>query len=100
MGFKDNWKKLIAWWASNALANQKKLSAGISWFLVIIISSLAIPLIALVQGPPVIPNWTAFYVVLITASIALLVMVIESVFGKGKSPDEITLITSTEPIPT
>jgi len=100
MGFKDNWKKLVAWWASNALANQKKLSQGISWYLVIIISSLAIPLIALVQGAgDMLPIWSAFYVVLITASVALIVMIIESVFGKGKSPDEIALIT-TEPIPT
>lgn len=87
MGFKDNWKKLVAWWANNALVNQKKLSAGISWFLVIIISSLAIPLIATVQGESA--NWGAFFVVLITATVALLVMIIESVFGKGKPPEAV-----------
>ena len=92
MGFKDYWKKLIAWWANNALANQKKLSAGISWFLVIIISSLAIPLIAMVQGD--IPNWAAFLVILITASVALLVMIIESIFGKGKAPEDISIETT------
>lgn len=86
--FKENWKKLVAWWAANALANQKKLSAGISWFLVVVISSLAIPLIAMVQGD--IPNWAAFLVVLITASVALLVMIIESIFGKPKPPEEIS----------
>ena len=98
MGFKSNWKKLIAWWANNALANQKKLSAGISWFLVIIISSLAVPLISTVLGEPA--SWGAFYVVLITSCVALIVMVIESVFGKGQAPEEIALVTSTEPIPT
>lgn len=97
MGFKDNWKKLIAWWANNALVNQKKLSAGISWFLVIIISSLAIPLIAMVQGD--VPNWPAFLVVLITASVALLVMIIESVFGKGKPPVEVASPEAVATIP-
>lgn len=98
MGFIDNWKKLVAWWANNALANQRKLSAGISWFLVVIISGLAIPLIAMVQGADsnvIGVIWGAFFVVLITASVALLVMIIESVFGKGKSPDEIEIITTT-----
>lgn len=88
MGFKSNWKKLMAWWANNALINQKKLSAGISWFLVVIISSLAVPLIATVQGD--LANWAAFFVILITTGIALSVMVIESVFGKGKAPEDIT----------
>jgi ABC-type transport system involved in cytochrome bd biosynthesis fused ATPase/permease subunit len=85
MGFKSNWKKLTGWWGTNALANQKKLSAGISWFLVMIISSAAVPLIAWVQGDR--PNWPAFIVILITASVALLVMIVESVFGKAKAPD-------------
>ena len=92
MGFKDNWKKLINWWATNALANQKKISGGISWFLIIVISAIAIPLIATVQGE--IANWAAFYVVLITASVGLLIMLIESVFGKGKAPDEVETITT------
>jgi len=95
MGFKDNWKKLVNWWANNALANQAKLSAGISWFLVVVISSLAIPLIATVQGEAA--NWGAFFVVLITSTVALIVMLVESVFGRGKIPDAIDLVTLPEP---
>lgn len=94
MGFKSNWKKLMAWWANNALINQKKLSAGISWFLVVIISSLAVPLIATVQGDTA--NWAAFLVILITTSIALSVMIIESIFGKGKAPEVTPVITSNQ----
>lgn len=95
MGFKDNWNKLVAWWAANALANQKKLSQGISWYLVIIISSLAIPLIAMVQNVgDVAPSWSAFAVVFITASVALLIMIIESIFGKGKPPEAIEIVTT------
>jgi len=84
MGFKDNWKRLVAWWAGNAEANERKISGGISWFLIIVISALAIPLIATVQGD--IPNWSAFFVILITTSVGLLIMFIESVFGKKVAP--------------
>ena len=90
MGFKSNWKKLVAWWANNALSNQKKISQGISWYLIIVISALSIPLISMVQGEPA--SWAAFLVVLITASVGLLIMLIEAIFGKAKVPEGIPII--------
>lgn len=88
MGFKDNWKRLVAWWANNAKSNEKKLSAGFSWLLVILIGALTVPLIATVQGDPA--NWSAFFVIAIGAAAGFLIMLIESVFGKGKAPVIIT----------
>lgn len=95
MGFKDNWKKLVAWWANNALANQNKISQGISWYLLIVISALGTTLTSMLTGDFI--TWTAFFVVFITASVGLLIMVIESVFGKAKAPEGSTsVITSNQ----
>lgn len=93
MEFKDNWKKLVAWWAGNALANQRKISSGISWYLIIVISALSIPLISIVQGLPT--SWSPFLVVFITATVGLLIMLIEAVFGKKEDPTITPIITTT-----
>jgi len=90
MGFKDNWKRLVAWWGSNAKSNEKKLSAGFSWLLVILIGAITVPLIAMVQGD--VANWSAFLVIAIGAAAGFLIMLIEAVFGKGKTPEGIPII--------
>ena len=95
MGFKENWKRLVAWWSENARSNEKKLSAGFSWLLVIIISGITIPIIAMLQGE--IPNWNAFFIVVVSSSAGFLIMLIESIFGKMRSPN-ITPINIPEPI--
>jgi len=89
--FKDNWKKLVAWWASNAKSNEKKLSAGFSWLLVILIGALTVPLIAMVQED--VPNWAAFCVIAIGAVAGFSIMLIEAIFGKREAPDNVTSTT-------
>lgn len=90
MGFKDNIKSLITWWGNNAKSNEKKLSAGFSWLLVILIGALTVPLIATVQSN-VTPNWEAFFVISIGAVAGFLIMLIESVFGRKEAPDTSTI---------
>lgn len=94
MGFIDNWKRLVAWWSSNAKSNEKKLSAGFSWLLVILIGAITVPLIATVQGGPATANWEAFYVIAIGTLAGFLIMLIESVFGKREAPDTSPIITT------
>lgn len=84
MGIKESWKGLMAWWGANAKSNERKLSAGFSWMIVIIISALTVPLIAILQGD--VPNWAAFFVVVITTVSGFLIMLVESIFGKREAP--------------
>jgi len=93
MGFKDNWKRLVAWWASNAKSNEKKISGGFSWLLVILIGALTVPLVAMVQGE--VANWSAFLVILIGTVAGFLIMIIESVFGRKITPQELPEISQT-----
>ena len=90
MGFKDNWKRLVTWWAENAKSNEKKLSSGFSWLLVVIISNLMVPLISMLQG--VDPNWSAFFIVLITATVGFGIMLIESIFGRREAPSTVPVV--------
>ena len=91
--FKDNWKRLVAWWASNAKSNEKKLSAGFSWLLVILIGALTVPIIATIQGNGAWANWQAFFVIGVGAVAGFLVMLIEAIFGKREAPDNVTSTT-------
>ena len=84
MGSKENWNRLLTWWGDNAKSNEKKLSAGFSWLLVILVGALTVPLIATVQGD--VPNWSAFLVIVIGAIAGFLIMVIEAIFGKKEAP--------------
>ena len=93
MGFKDNIKSLVTWWGNNAKSNEKKLSAGFSWLLVILIGALTVPLIAMVQGD--VANWSAFFVIAIGSAAGFLIMLIESVFGKKEAPDTSKIVSPT-----
>lgn len=89
MGFKENWKRLVTWWADNAKSNEKKLSSGFSWLLVVIISAMLTPVVSLLKGGA--PDWNAFFIVSIIALVSYAIMLIESVFGKKEAPSEVVI---------
>lgn len=91
MGIKDSWESLIKWWCNNITNNQKKLSKGFSWFLVVIISNLITPITAWLSGG--VSDWRSYAIICAVAGIGYGIMVIESVFGAPEKPDIVTPVT-------
>ena len=88
MTFKDSWKNLVNWWGDNMKRNQKKVSKGFSWLLVVVISNLITPVTAWLRGTIV--DWTTYAIICVVAGISFAIMLIESVFGTKEKPDIVT----------
>ena len=88
MGLKESWQTLVNWWCENISANQKKLSKGFSWLLVVVISNLITPVTAILSGGTA--DWKSYAIICAVALIAYAIMLIESVFGAPEKPADVT----------
>lgn len=91
MGLKESWKALTSWWMENITTNQKKLSKGLSWLLVVVISNLITPITAWLSGG--IPDWRSYAIICTVAGIGYSIMFIEGIFGAAEKPADLSAPT-------
>ena len=102
MGFKDSWNTLTSWWMENITTNQRKLSKGLSWLLVVVISNLITPITAWLSGGT--SDWRSYAIICTVAGIGYSIMFIESIFGAAEKPIDlstpaIAIVTPVAPQP-
>jgi hypothetical protein len=88
MGFKDSWNSLTNWWMENITTNQRKLSKGLSWLLVVVISNLITPITAWLSGGSA--DWRSYAIICTVAGIGYSIMFIESIFGAAEKPIDLS----------
>lgn len=98
MGLKESWKAIVDWWCENISYNQKKLSKGFSWLLVVLISNLITPITAWLSGG--VADWRSYAIIAAVAGIGYGIMVVESVFGAPESPNADAPVIPTGVAPT